>query len=127
MQSRILWEMFFDTGQRLAFSNASECLASQMLSLRCLGDAYATAVVCQTSLPGYCNATHGGLGPLLSRNLKCGAAVYPGRRFERHALGVQWDLSAPGPEARSALRCLFSFDDNATILQQTVMLCVPSF
>jgi hypothetical protein len=99
MQSRILWEMFFDTGQRLAFSNASECLASQMLLLRCLEDAHATAVVCQMSLPGYCSATHGGLGPLLSRNLKCGAAVYPGHRFGRHTLGVQWELSEPGAES----------------------------
>jgi hypothetical protein len=29
MQGRIVWEMFFDTGQKLAFSNASECLASR--------------------------------------------------------------------------------------------------
>jgi hypothetical protein len=54
---------------------------------------FATAVVRRTSLPSYCSATHGGFGPLLSRNLKCGAAVHPGRRFLRHTLGVQWELS----------------------------------
>lgn len=66
----------------------------------------------------------------MSLNLKCGAAVHPGRRFSRHAWyawGVQWELLEPGPEARSALRCLFSFDHNATILQQTVILSVHSY
>lgn len=39
----------------------------------------------------------GGPGPLLSLNLKCGAAVHPGRRFSRHAWGVQWELLEPRP------------------------------
>lgn len=79
-------------------------------------------VLCQTSLPNYCSATYGGLGPLLSLNLKHGAAVRPGLRFNRHAWGVQWELLGTEPKARIPLRCLFSFDYNATILQEVVML-----
>ena len=78
-----------------------ECKRVLGVPASCYLGTYATAVVCRMSLPSYCSATDGGLGPLLSRNLKCGAAVHPRLRFLRHPLCVQWEL--PGSCAESSV------------------------